>query len=509
MLNKKSLSKYIICIICGVLSTFSLEPYGYLPLMVFFVLGIYIVLKSNNKVQVFFLGMSFGFGWFFSGLYWIGSAFLIKSLMFQIILPFAIILLPIFLGFLWGFAFFISLRLSSIFGNRYVWLIICLSLIELLRGYVLKFPWLMPGYIVSSNLYMLQSFSFVGAYSMNTVVISLMIIPLLLKTYKGMLYQTTIFLFVPIVILFYLSFNKFNNKIDLKYKKDYLITIVQPNISQKQKWDRELFKRHLQKLKELSIYNHKIPINKKRLIIWPETAFAGVYPRDEKLLVELVKKVINKDRNVNLFLGLIRKENKKIYNSSILFNSSLEIEKVYDKNFLVPFGEYNPASFFFNFLPSFASDIDFNKGKTRPKFSIYPSMEFIPLICYEVIFNNYIFDNLSNQTSLIINITNDAWFGDSIGPYQHFKFAKIRAVEFGIPVVRVANTGISALINPYGEILEKIKLNTQDSKTINLVEKLDNTFFKTYGNWIFIFIVFYVFILNTTLFNKTARKLFS
>ena len=103
-----------------------------------------------------------------------------------------------------------------------------------------------------------------------------------------------------------------------------------------------------------------------------------------------------------------------------------------------------------DFIPSFTSDTDFNKGRTNPKFFITEKIDFIALICYEIIFNNFILDHLSKQTSLIVNITNDAWFGNTIGPHQHFEFAKIRAVEFGTPVVRVANTGISGVINPYG-----------------------------------------------------------
>ena len=143
--------------------------------------------------------------------------------------------------------------------------------------------------------------------------------------------------------------------------------------------------------------------------------------------------------------------------------------------------------FFLNFLPNLASDVDFKEGRTKPIIAVNRSIDFMALICYEIIFNNYIFKNLSDKTALIINITNDAWFGNSIGPYQHFDFAKIRAVEFGIPVIRVANTGISGFINPYGEVIEKLELNIDGSKTFNLVDKLENTIFITYGNSIFIF----------------------
>ncbi len=508
MFNKQSFINQIICIFCGGLSTFSLEPYGYLPFIGFFSFGVFFVFKSDNSLKVFFRGISFGFGWFFSGLYWIGSAFLIKSWLFQIILPFAVVLLPIFLGFLWGCAFYLSSKLSKIIGNKFVWLTILLPLSEFFRGYFLNFPWLMPASIFTSNIYTLQSFSFVGVYSMNIVLIFLIILPLLVKSYKGLLFRTTIFMILPILTLFLLSVNRLIYKVEIKSKNDFLITIVQPNIAQKVKWDRSLFKIHLEKLIKLSRYESEKFTYKKRLIVWPETAFAGVYPRDEKILMDLVKKLINKNRDLSLFLGLIRKHDGKIYNSGILFDKYHKIKKVYDKNFLVPFGEYNPLRFFLNFIPTLASDMDFNVGKTNPNIMLNQSLDMMFLICYEIIFNNYIFKNLSDKTFLIINITNDAWFGNTIGPYQHFDFAKIRAVEFGIPVIRVANTGVSGFIDPYGEVVEKLELNKEASKTIKLVDKLDNTFFKTYGNSIFIFIIFYVFIFNIILSKTINRKRF-
>ena len=158
MLSKQSFFNQVICIFCGALSTLTLEPYGYFPFIVFFSFGIFFVFKSDDSLRVFFRGLSFGFGWFFSGLYWIGSAFLIKSWIFQIILPFALVLLPIFLGVLWGCVFYFSSKLSNIIGNKFIWLTILLSLVEFFRGYFLNFPWLMPSSIFSSNIYTCKFF---------------------------------------------------------------------------------------------------------------------------------------------------------------------------------------------------------------------------------------------------------------------------------------------------------------------------------------------------------------
>ena len=163
---------------------------------------------------------------------------------------------------------------------------------------------------------------------------------------------------------------------------------------------------------------------------------------------------------------------------------------------------------FKRFLPdlSFLSDkIDFKNGTNNENFNLGKKFNFIPLICYEIIFSKYIFDQIDNKTALIINITNDGWFGDSIGPYQHLQFAKIRAVEFGIPVARVANTGISAFIDPYGEISSQIGINQRGFKTNVLIEKLETTLFKLWGNNIFIFILIYVCFVNMFIFTKRGK----
>ena len=207
------------------------------------------------------------------------------------------------------------------------------------------------------------------------------IFPLLLKSNRLMFVKIAVFIMLPILSLFLLSSSRLTNKVENKSKNDFLITIVQPNIS-KSKWNRSLLKDHLEKLYQFSRYEIEKITHKKRLIIWPETSFAGVYPRDELLLMDLVNKVFSKDKDLSLFLGLIRDDNGEIYNSGILFNQNQNIQKVYDKNFLVPFGEYNPLRFFLNFLPNLASDVDFKEGRTKPIIAVKRSIDFMALIFY-------------------------------------------------------------------------------------------------------------------------------
>ena len=203
---------------------------------------------------------------------------------------------------------------------------------------------------------------------------------------------------------------------------------------------------------------------------------------------------------------MISNYDKKFYNSAFFMNLTNKNTNLYHKNYLVPFGEFIPFKRFLPDMPPFSDKVNFNPGKFNEKFSFDNKKTIMPLICYEIIFGKYILSQLKKETSLIVNITNDAWFGDTIGPHQHLLFAKIRAVEFGIPVVRVANTGISSHFDPYGNIVSNIELNKKGYRTDYLIERLDYTVYKNYGNNIFILSLIYVWIMNIFLFSKRRNN---
>ena len=179
MIKKFNFLKPFSCLLLGALSTFCLEPYVIYPLILCFSMGVFIVLQSENRIQTFINGWCFGFGWFFAGLYWIGSAFLLKSTVFYFLMPFAIIFLPAVLSIVWATSFLLINEITKINGVRCIWFIIIFSCCEFFRGYFLEFPWLMPGTFFASNKYLLQSFAYVGSYSMNTVFAIVIIIPII------------------------------------------------------------------------------------------------------------------------------------------------------------------------------------------------------------------------------------------------------------------------------------------------------------------------------------------
>ena len=486
---------YITLYIFGAVATFSNPPFSIIPLVFGLGYGIYRINFKASFVKIFLCGWFLGFGWFSFGLYWIGSAFFVAETYHIFLMPMAIILLPSLLAVFWGFACVCAKFINRKTKFSILYIIIFLSLFEYLRAQLFTgFPWLMPSMIFSSNVYLIQIFSIIGSFSANIIVLTISTMPFILfSNFKGK-NVLLLLLLIPIVILFFCGILRYYNKSFQKHTNQ-LVTLVQPNIKQKDKWILKNRKQHLNNLLDLSIKNKDSYNNKNRIIIWPETSFEGSFPSETKLLSNISKKITT-NKNSTLVLGLLRTDENKVFNSLIFLNSKGDVIYHYDKIKLVPFGEYIP---FRKYLGSFADILapkDFTSGELKPNPTIYGFGNIITLICYEILFVNEILDRVSKKANLLINITNDAWFGKTIGPYQHLALAKIKAVEFGLPLARVANTGISSYVSPYGEIIGEIPLDTQGVKTFNLVSALENTLYKTYGEYIFIVSILILLIIN-------------
>ena len=394
-----------------------------------------------------------------------------------------------------GFACVGAKLISKDKNFNIIYIIVFLSLFEYLRAKIFSgFPWLMPSMILSSNEYLIQIFSFIGSFSTNLVVFTVSVLPfILISNFRGKYFLFT-YLFIPILILILCSTFRYQNK-NFSKIKDHFITLVQPNIEQRHKWNLNKRDQHLSKLIMLSSNQDFEYNNKNRIIIWPETSLKGSIPKEMKLLSFIGKDVI-KSPKTYLIAGLLRTEESKLFNSMVFLNFKGEILYKYDKIHLVPFGEYIPFRKNLGMFSDYFPQKDFQSGK----FALNPNIDglgnIITLICYEILFADQIVNRMSKNTNLLINITNDAWFGKTIGPYQHLALAKIKAVEFGLPLARVANTGISVYVSPYGEIVGKIPLYKEGAKTFNSVNALDFTFYKIFGEYIFIVSIFILLTIN-------------
>ncbi len=487
---------YLSFYILGAIATFSIPPFSILPLVIGIGFGLYRINFQSSLIKIFLSGWFLGFGWFSFGLYWIGSAFFMADTYHVLLMPIAIVMLPSLLAVFWGSACVCAKLINRNTKFSILYIIVFLSLFEYSRAQVFTgFPWLMPSMIFASNVYLIQIFSFVGSFSTNLIVLTLSILPFIFySNFKGKNFLSLILL-IPIAILLFCGITRYFNKSILK-KTEQLVTIVQPNIKQKNKWILKNREQHLNNLVELSIKNHNSLNNKNRIIIWPETSFEGSIPREKKLLSNISEKIL-KNKNTTLVLGLLRTYENKIFNSLVFLNSKGDIIYNYDKIKLVPFGEYIPFRKYLGAYTKMLAPKDFTSGNLKLNPSIYGFENIITLICYEILFTNEIARRLSKNTNLLINITNDAWFGKTIGPYQHLALAKIKAVEFGLPLARVANTGISAYVSPHGEIIGRISLDNKGVKTFYLIPALNNTLYKIYGEYIFIVLILILLVINT------------
>ena len=463
-----------------------------------------ILFYSHNKNYLYFfsLGSVFSFGQLLVGLYWISFSFdyvftngiylgLIAIICLAFVLSTFYGLSCIIISFIQNFWQFNILGFAILFSTF-------LSLSEYLRGNVLGgFPWNIIGYIWSHSDVMMQTVSIFGIYGLGLVT-------LLAGTSIALVFHKIRYGFytcLPILLCALYGIVKLNMQ-NTDFSDSLQIRVVQPSISQDLKWDKKLSNEHLDKLINLSLMNNNT--TKPQLIIWPESSL----PYNSEVLENNIEIVNWLDNNQVLIAGVTRTEFNNNQLSKI-FNSAFITDKFfnnvyYDKVKLVPFGEFNPLKNIFNFDKITDGAIDFSEGNNNNLVKIFNDKYKIGvLICYEIIFPGAV---VKGETSdFIVNITNDAWYGNTYGPLQHLAAARARAIEEGVPIIRAANTGISAVINEYGQYIERLELGEEGVIDINLPLKKQKTIFSFLGNYLYL--ISLIFMLMLTRFTFISKNL--
>ena len=282
---------------------------------------------------------------------------------------------------------------------------------------------------------------------------------------------------------------------DAKLIPDAKFRLVQPAIEQKDKWNAD--SRYDSFLENIRL-SKQDGFEKINYVIWSESAVPYVLnPKTSYGFLNSIASATSE--NGFVITGALRAKFKndedvdkkldKIWNTIFVIDNQAKIVNSYDKNHLVPFGEYIPFADLFPFISKITDGgVNFSSGngiKTIKLGRNNPS--FSPLICYEAIFPNNIIDK-KRPPQFLLNLTNDAWFGSSSGPYQHFDMVRMRSIEYGLPIIRVANSGISGLINPVGQVVASIPLNEKGIIDVELMENLPATIFMKMGNKIVIII---------------------
>lgn len=449
-----------------------------------------LLLKAPSKKRAFFMGALFGMGYFMTGLYWINNALLLDSTFYWLLLP-TILLLPAYLSIYIAFPALLTwiVRSSPPYFICFTWAA-SISVGEYFRGILFSgFPWNPFGLIFSDSLAFLQLASIFGIYGLSFfLVLFSSSLSLLFSSFQHLKFFTL--LATTFLCLWgYGQYRLSKNPIQLT---SVPITLVQPNIPQHPFFSSKQKRENLLKIINLT---KKINIEKPNIIIWPESAVPFVYNNSPSLQSYL--KEILPPKSL-LILGTIRIEKKdkkaKLFNTLYAISARNGVEAFYDKRHLLPFGEYVPFSDLLeNILPITAmtgGGMSFSPGSIQKEFILPFSLpSFLPTICYEAIFPNFQ-ENKNLNPKWIVTITNDAWFGNSTGPYQHFQMSRLRAIEKGLPMIRVATTGISGVVDSCGRILKSSTLNESCLISTYLPDSTKNsTFFSLYGNWSLFFLL--------------------
>ncbi len=487
-LYKKKILLCLYVFSLGLFSSFSLPPYNlfYINFISYPFLLWTLLFYSNDKIISFNLGWIFGFGYFISNLYWITNSLTFEEI-FKPLIPFALILIPLFLGLFYGLA---TLAFSFLNPKKNILSILMLatslSMFEYLRSFVLGgFPWNLIVFSFVNYLQFIQILSIIGTYAFNSIIILLFLLPtILFFNYKkkikiGIL---TLSLILSLTNYFWGKSNLREHELTKKKDLGFSIKIISPKININRYFQNENSSKLISELINISNPN---PL-KDTIFILPEGILSNIYFEDLKKFRKLFTNNFSKKHKI--ILGMNIYENQKIYNSLLVFNNELNVLDTYYKNKLVPFGEFLPFEKIlrkFGFKKITQGYQSFSANDVRNLISLN-NYNFIPLICYEIIYSGKINKNKKNY-DFILNISEDGWFGNSIGPFQHFSHSVFRSIEEGKPVIRSSNNGISAFINSKGQVIDKILSTDKGFIEINSFKKSNKTIFSSQGNKIFFY----------------------
>ena len=460
--------RYAVAALCGALVTAGMPPLYLVPLLVPAFTGlIWLLDGARGPRQAALVAWCFGFGHMLTGLYWIGIAFLVDAERYAVLMPFAV------LGVAAGLAIFpalvgLGMGLVPMRGPARIVLFAALWLaVEWLRSWVLTgFPWNLAGTVWAFSPAMLQLAAVTGVWGLSLLTLLAGAAPAALAD-PGAKAEAphprrrrafvAVLLALPALVWLGGALRLAGAPAPgADAVEGVRLRLVQASIDQAQKWRPELGMRHVEHQMRLSLGVGAEGITH---VIWPETAVPFLLNREPKLRQAIGRAV---PRRGVLMTGAPRGAEPgaapAIWNSLLVLNRRGRIVETYDKHHLVPFGEYVPLRSVLGLDKLTPGKMDFSAGPGLVTWSLPGLPPVSPLICYEVIFPGRV-AAAGPRPSWLLNITNDAWFGTSSGPYQHFASARIRAVEEGLPLVRAANTGISAVVDGYGRVLVRLGLN--------------------------------------------------
>jgi apolipoprotein N-acyltransferase len=481
----------VLAALAGALLTLGFAPYdatlvAFVALPVLFLLSV----RTRKPWQAFLLGWVFAVGHHYTALGWIANALLVDTQQFAALIPLAKLGIPAYLGLFTGTVCYAVRRFMRTPPTALLLFAGLWSLAEYARSYLLlPFAWNLTGYVWASNSVMAQSVALMGIPGLGLLTVLAaggLALPFLAARPVALRWN----LLSLGVLLLLAAFGTVRMVAAGTDSTGHTVRLVQPNISQHLKWDPNAAETNFQTLLRLT----RTPADRRiAAVIWPESAVAWRLDTDVPHRLAAVSSL---PVGAVLVAGFNRWDTPPAgerhghpYNSLFVFDRGGDILATYDKRRLVPFGEYVPLRWLFNVdKATGGAMLDFIPG-TQGTMTVTETGSmglpgFSPLICYEVIYPGNVAAHGNARPGWLLNITNDAWFGKSAGPYQHLAMARMRSIEEGLPLVRVANTGITTVADAWGRSLVQTQLDTQQVLDIPLPIALSPPLFARLGHLI-------------------------
>ena len=515
--------RILIAFLAGASSTLALPPTNIWPLpFITFPILVWLVDgtaggRLGGVLAAAGAGWWFGFGYFLAGLYWIGHAFLVDARTFGWLLPFAVVALPAAMALYTALGLALARLIWTRGATRVVALAVSLTVAEWLRGHLFSgFPWNAYGYALISPLWLAQGAALVGIWGLTFFAVALYASPAVLADDRADTKRPWLAPGVSAAVIAALAIYGFVRleQIPTRFVEGVRLRIMQPNLQQDEKFNyaqkQEVMSRYLA-LSDPPGGPQSSSLRDVSILIWPESAFPFFLAREPDALAQIAKLL---PPQTVLITGAIRPPDTppntvvtRAYNSIYVIGHDGSILSVYDKVHLVPFGEYLP----FQDLLERLGLVQLTKvrggfipGDRRLNQPAPGAPNFLPLVCYEIIFpgdavprrahTGWLYRHLGRyldwpsvtgtgeRPGWLLNLTNDGWFGASAGPYQHFQQARVRAIEEGLPLVRAANSGISAVVDPLGRIIISLPLGSEGILDAPLPQPLAATLYARLGD---------------------------
>ena len=430
----------------------------------------------------FFLGL----GYFLITLNWIVEPFFIDPLRHGWMAPIALLAMAGGLALIWllvGIGWHWARGLGVAVG---------LAIAEYIRAHIFGgFPWGLPAYILLDSP--LQGIlALIGPYGATLCVALVAATPVVLLSNRVIGGALVALLIGMIWSLMPVARSVIPND----QATQFTVRLVQPNAPQHQKWDPRYAPMFFDRMLDMSARGPQ-----PDLIIWPESAVAEVLNYAQPQLDAMAQANPNSD----LLFGILRIDQQERMKNSMALLRQGQLSAIYDKTLLVPFGEYMPwepvlrplgLGIFYDWFGA-----AFAPGTGPQTMTLSTGRTIAPLICYEAIFPDFVRTSAAQETDVIVQITNDAWFGTRSGPAQHLAQARARAIETGLPMIRVANTGISAVISPDGAVIHSIGLNDMGWADVAMPAKLQATLYLRHGD-----LAFWILAILATSLGVIARR---